>query len=455
MTTKCRAAPSCCAVRRSGAAARTLPGPGRQVHLAPRAAVRRALRRPGGDERAGAGRGQPVDGARRWRRWASTSSWTAARPRSQGVGFAGLRGAGARRSTAATRGPRIRLLMGLRRRAAVRDRAGRRRLADPAADAARGATAAQDGRHHRRAQRAVAARRHLPAAARARRLAAPASATTFRSPAPSSRARWCSPGLQAAGAASCASRRARAITPNGCCASWARRSPPTTRRGALIVDPDGWNGRLKRGPHRGPRRPVVGDVPADRGRDGRGQRRHRRERRPQPDPHGRAGRAAGDGRRPARSRRRATRWASRSGACARARRALRGTRGPRRAGAARDRRDPGAGGGGGAGRGRHRVRRSGGATGQGVRPHRRRRARAAPRRRQGRGTSRTASSSRAWRPRARRRHVKPDHDHRIAMAGAILGLVVARRDRASRAADIATSFPSFADDPRALGAPIA
>jgi 3-phosphoshikimate 1-carboxyvinyltransferase len=49
--------------------------------------------------------------------------------------------------------------------------------------------------------------------------------------------------------------------------------------------------------------------------------------------------------------------------------------------------------------------------------------------------------------------VKPEHDHRIAMAGAILGLSAADETTVP-AADIATSFPSFAETLGALGAPI-
>ena len=51
--------------------------------------------------------------------------------------------------------------------------------------------------------------------------------------------------------------------------------------------------------------------------------------------------------------------------------------------------------------------------------------------------------------------VRPEHDHRIAMAGAILGLCAAQVDGEATevpAEDIATSFPSFADTLRALGA---
>ncbi len=49
--------------------------------------------------------------------------------------------------------------------------------------------------------------------------------------------------------------------------------------------------------------------------------------------------------------------------------------------------------------------------------------------------------------------VQPEHDHRIAMAGAVMGLS-AGDETAVPAADIATSFPSFADTLRALGAAI-
>jgi 3-phosphoshikimate 1-carboxyvinyltransferase len=49
--------------------------------------------------------------------------------------------------------------------------------------------------------------------------------------------------------------------------------------------------------------------------------------------------------------------------------------------------------------------------------------------------------------------VRPEHDHRIAMAGAILGLCGAAGDEtAVPADDIATSFPTFAATLRALGA---
>jgi 3-phosphoshikimate 1-carboxyvinyltransferase len=49
--------------------------------------------------------------------------------------------------------------------------------------------------------------------------------------------------------------------------------------------------------------------------------------------------------------------------------------------------------------------------------------------------------------------VQPEHDHRIAMAGAVLGLS-AGDETVVPAADIATSFPSFADTLRVLGAAI-
>jgi 3-phosphoshikimate 1-carboxyvinyltransferase len=49
--------------------------------------------------------------------------------------------------------------------------------------------------------------------------------------------------------------------------------------------------------------------------------------------------------------------------------------------------------------------------------------------------------------------VRPDHDHRIAMAGAVLGLA-SDDETIVPAADIATSFPTFADSLAALGAPI-
>jgi len=51
--------------------------------------------------------------------------------------------------------------------------------------------------------------------------------------------------------------------------------------------------------------------------------------------------------------------------------------------------------------------------------------------------------------------VEPEHDHRIAMAGAILGLAGAADDETViPAEEIATSFPTFADTLRALGAGI-
>jgi 3-phosphoshikimate 1-carboxyvinyltransferase len=49
--------------------------------------------------------------------------------------------------------------------------------------------------------------------------------------------------------------------------------------------------------------------------------------------------------------------------------------------------------------------------------------------------------------------VTPEHDHRIAMAGAVLGLS-ASDETVVPAADIATSFPSFADTLAELGASI-
>jgi len=49
--------------------------------------------------------------------------------------------------------------------------------------------------------------------------------------------------------------------------------------------------------------------------------------------------------------------------------------------------------------------------------------------------------------------VRPEHDHRIAMAGAILGLAAeAGEETAVPADDIATSFPTFAETLRTLGA---
>ena len=47
--------------------------------------------------------------------------------------------------------------------------------------------------------------------------------------------------------------------------------------------------------------------------------------------------------------------------------------------------------------------------------------------------------------------VVPEHDHRIAMAGAVLGLA-SPDDTLVPASEIATSFPSFAETLRALGA---
>jgi 5-enolpyruvylshikimate-3-phosphate synthase len=49
--------------------------------------------------------------------------------------------------------------------------------------------------------------------------------------------------------------------------------------------------------------------------------------------------------------------------------------------------------------------------------------------------------------------VVPEHDHRIAMAGAVLGLRAAD-ETVVPAADIATSFPSFAATLAELGAAI-
>jgi 5-enolpyruvylshikimate-3-phosphate synthase len=48
--------------------------------------------------------------------------------------------------------------------------------------------------------------------------------------------------------------------------------------------------------------------------------------------------------------------------------------------------------------------------------------------------------------------VQPDGDHRIAMAGAILGLVAGDATEVP-SQDIATSFPSFAQLLQELGAP--
>lgn len=49
--------------------------------------------------------------------------------------------------------------------------------------------------------------------------------------------------------------------------------------------------------------------------------------------------------------------------------------------------------------------------------------------------------------------VRPEHDHRIAMAGAVMGLS-ADDETIIPAADIATSFPTFAETLAALGAPV-
>jgi 3-phosphoshikimate 1-carboxyvinyltransferase len=49
--------------------------------------------------------------------------------------------------------------------------------------------------------------------------------------------------------------------------------------------------------------------------------------------------------------------------------------------------------------------------------------------------------------------VRPEHDHRIAMAGAVLGLS-ADEETVVPGADIATSFPTFAETLAALGAPV-
>jgi 3-phosphoshikimate 1-carboxyvinyltransferase len=58
----------------------------------------------------------------------------------------------------------------------------------------------------------------------------------------------------------------------------------------------------------------------------------------------------------------------------------------------------------------------------------------------------------AGRP-ARGGTVKPEHDHRIAMAGAVLGLSAETGEETLiPAEDIATSFPSFATTLRDLGA---
>ena len=47
----------------------------------------------------------------------------------------------------------------------------------------------------------------------------------------------------------------------------------------------------------------------------------------------------------------------------------------------------------------------------------------------------------------------PEHDHRIAMAGAVLGLS-AGGETLVPAEDIDTSFPTFADTLARLGAPV-
>jgi 3-phosphoshikimate 1-carboxyvinyltransferase len=49
--------------------------------------------------------------------------------------------------------------------------------------------------------------------------------------------------------------------------------------------------------------------------------------------------------------------------------------------------------------------------------------------------------------------VQPEHDHRIAMAGAVMGLS-AGDETIIPAADIGTSFPTFAETLAALGAPV-
>ena len=49
--------------------------------------------------------------------------------------------------------------------------------------------------------------------------------------------------------------------------------------------------------------------------------------------------------------------------------------------------------------------------------------------------------------------VQPEHDHRIAMAGAVMGLS-AGDETLIPAADIGTSFPTFAETLAALGAPV-
>ena len=49
--------------------------------------------------------------------------------------------------------------------------------------------------------------------------------------------------------------------------------------------------------------------------------------------------------------------------------------------------------------------------------------------------------------------VQPEHDHRIAMAGAVLGLW-AGDETVVPVADIATSFPTFAETLAALGAAV-
>ena len=50
--------------------------------------------------------------------------------------------------------------------------------------------------------------------------------------------------------------------------------------------------------------------------------------------------------------------------------------------------------------------------------------------------------------------VRPEHDHRIAMAGAVLGLLASDETQVP-SQDIATSFPTFANTLRGLGASLA
>ena len=144
--------------------------------------------------------------------------------------------------------------------------------------------------------------------------------------------------------------------------------------------------------------------------------------------------------------------AGRTGARARKLAARHARRG--RAGAAGDRRDPGAGRGGGRGRGGDDVRRSRPSCGSRSRTASPRWRASSAARGRGSPSSRTASSSTGLggRPPAGGA-VVPEHDHRIAMAGAILGLV-GGDETTVPTADIGTSFPTFAETLGALGASI-